>query len=143
MRTKQTQLRATITAAALGIAALAAATAPSAAALAPAGAAPHAGAAPPGRAGCGPGELCLWTEPDYGGTRTTYELTGLTTESCTALPEGSSAQALANRTARPVTTYQSAECEETGDFETYPGRGGGTWAPESPYQVRAFKIWES
>ncbi|MFI6942960.1 peptidase inhibitor family I36 protein [Streptomyces sp. NPDC050418] len=132
MRTTTTQLRTTITAAVLGVAALATAAAP-------------AGAAPPGqdRAGCGPGELCLWTAPDYGGARTTYELTELTTEACTALPEGGSAAALVNRTARPVTTYQSAECEETGDFETYPGRGGGTWAPESPYKVRAFKIWES
>ncbi|WP_199548692.1 peptidase inhibitor family I36 protein [Streptomyces sp. N35] len=130
MRTTRTQLRTTITAAALGVAVLTTATAPAA-------------AAPPGPTGCGPGELCLWTAPDYTGDRTTYELTELTTEACTALPAGSSAQALVNRTARPVTTYQSAECEETGDFETYPGRGGGTWAPASPYQVRAFKIWES
>ncbi|MER7173683.1 peptidase inhibitor family I36 protein [Streptomyces mesophilus] len=134
MRTKSTQLRTTITAAALGVAALAGATAAATA---------QAATAPPGPSGCGPGELCLWTAPDYTGDRTTYELAELTSEACTALPEGSSAQALANRTARPVTTYQSAECEETGDFETYPGRGGGTWAPESPYKVRAFKIWES
>ncbi|MFD9077250.1 hypothetical protein ACFVZ2_45955, partial [Streptomyces lasiicapitis] len=53
---------------------------------------------------------------------------------------GGSAQALANRTGRPVTTYQSAECDETAEFNTYPG--SGTWAPESPYRVRAFKIWE-
>ncbi|MBC9712588.1 peptidase inhibitor family I36 protein [Streptomyces sp. TRM66268-LWL] len=129
-------MRTTVTAAALGVAALATAAAPSAAV--------PAGAAPPGQgARCGPGELCLWAEPDYTGSRTAHELTELTTEACTALPEGSSAQALVNRTARPVTTYQSAECEETGDFETYPGRGGGTWAPASPYRVRAFKIWES
>ena len=54
---------------------------------------------------------------------------------------GGDAQSLANRTGRPVTTYQSAECAETGEFETYPG--GGTWTPRSPYQVRAFKIWEN
>ncbi len=127
MRTTKKHLRTTVTAAALGVAALATAATP-------------ASAAPPR---CGPGELCLWSKPDYTGTRTTHELTDLTTEMCTPLPRGTTAQALVNRTARPVTTYQSAECEETGDFETYPGRAGGTWAPESPYKVRAFKIWES
>lgn len=124
---------------ALTAAALAAAlTTPS-----PAGA---AGAAGPGAAGpqrlsgCGPGELCLWEKRGFKGKRHLYELAGTDIESCVALPEGSSAQALANRTGRPVTTYQSAECEETAEFHTYPG--GGTWVPESPYRVRAVKIWE-
>ena len=39
-----------------------------------------------------------------------------------------------------VTTYQSAQCAETGEYDTYPG--GGSWVPRSPYQVRAFKVWE-
>lgn len=39
-----------------------------------------------------------------------------------------------------MTTYQSAECAETGEFETYPGKG--TWVPQTPYEVRAFKLWE-
>ncbi|WP_190081431.1 peptidase inhibitor family I36 protein [Streptomyces longisporoflavus] len=98
-------------------------------------------AAPPGLASCGPGELCLWGKAQFKGARQTYELSGIDIESCVALPEGGSAQALANRTGRPVTTYQSAECGETGEFDTYPG--GGTWLPESPYRVRAFKVWES
>ncbi|MFG2497257.1 peptidase inhibitor family I36 protein [Streptomyces sp. NPDC048441] len=98
-------------------------------------------AGPPMLAGCGPGELCLWKKPGFHGARQTYELSEIDIESCVALPEGGSAQALANRTGRPVTTYQSAECAETGEFDTYPG--GGTWAPESPYRVRAFKVWES
>ncbi|MGW0736937.1 peptidase inhibitor family I36 protein [Streptomyces sp. NPDC002851] len=99
-----------------------------------------AAAAPPGRAGCDPGELCLWERADHKGDRTTYDLTSVDIESCHALPAGSSAQALANRTGRPVTTYQSAECAETAEFDTYPG--SGTWLPRSPYRVRAFKIWE-
>ncbi|GAA1904658.1 hypothetical protein GCM10009837_30220 [Streptomyces durmitorensis] len=102
----------------------------------------HAGAAaPPTLAGCGPGELCLWEKAEFKGARQTYELSEIDIESCVALPEGGSAQALANRTGRPVTTYQSAECGETGEFDTYPG--GGTWLPESPYRVRAFKVWEN
>ncbi|MFE0171955.1 peptidase inhibitor family I36 protein [Streptomyces sp. NPDC059002] len=102
----------------------------------------HAGAtAPPTLAGCGPGELCLWEKAGFHGSRHVYELAGIDIESCVALPEGGSAEALANRTGRPVTTYQSAECAETGEFNTYPG--SGTWAPESPYRVRAFKVWES
>ncbi|MFD9908266.1 peptidase inhibitor family I36 protein [Streptomyces sp. NPDC059063] len=110
----------------------------------------HAGAtAPPTRVGaaspklgaCGPGELCLWKKPGFKGDRQVYELAGIDIESCIALPEGGSAAALANRTGRPVTTYQSPECGETGEFDTYPG--GGTWVPESPYRVRAFKVWES
>ncbi|MEU9930236.1 peptidase inhibitor family I36 protein [Streptomyces anulatus] len=90
---------------------------------------------------CEAGSLCLWKKPDFTGTRHAYELSGVDIESCTPLPKGGDAQSLANRTGRPVTTYQSAECAETGEFETYPG--GGTWTPRSPYQVRAFKIWEN
>ncbi len=89
---------------------------------------------------CGPGRLCLWPKPDFKGRPWTYELAGTDVESCIALPPGASAQSLANRTGRPVTTYQSAECGETGEFETYPGRG--TWVPREAYEVRAFKIWE-
>jgi len=90
---------------------------------------------------CEAGRLCLWKKPDFTGARQTYELSTVDIESCTPLPKGGDAQSLANRTGRPVTTYQSAECAETGEFETYPG--GGTWLPRSPYQVRAFKIWEN
>ncbi|MFI1532281.1 peptidase inhibitor family I36 protein [Streptomyces griseus] len=90
---------------------------------------------------CEAGRLCLWKKPDFTGARQTFELSGVDIESCVPLPKGGDAQSLANRTGRPVTTYQSAECAETGEFETYPG--GGTWTPRSPYQVRAFKIWEN
>ncbi|TXS02747.1 hypothetical protein EAO73_18440 [Streptomyces sp. col6] len=90
---------------------------------------------------CGSGQLCLWAKPDFTGARQTHELSTIDIESCVPLKTGTTAQALANRTGRPVTTYQSAECQETGEFETYPG--GGTWLPRSPYQVRAFKVWES
>ncbi|MEU2158129.1 peptidase inhibitor family I36 protein [Streptomyces sp. NPDC019396] len=107
-------------------------------------AAPAASAeVPPGAAlgPCAAGELCLWERPDFTGVRQVHELSGLDIESCVPLPAGSTAAALANRTGRPVTTYQSAECAETGEFETYPG--GGTWVPQSPYRVRAFKVWET
>ncbi|MGW5120603.1 peptidase inhibitor family I36 protein [Streptomyces noursei] len=89
---------------------------------------------------CSAGQLCLWSKPDFGGRRQTHELSGTDIESCVTLPEGTTAASLANRTGRPVTTYQSAVCAETGEFDTYPG--GGSWVPRSPYQVRAFKLWE-
>ncbi|MFC8590327.1 peptidase inhibitor family I36 protein [Streptomyces atroolivaceus] len=98
-------------------------------------------AAPAGLAPCGAGQLCLWAKPDFTGARQVHELSTVDIESCVPLPAGSHAQSLVNRTGRPVTTYQSAECAETGEFETYPG--GGTWVPRSPYTVRAFKIWEN
>ncbi|MFC9791369.1 peptidase inhibitor family I36 protein [Streptomyces sp. NPDC127584] len=103
---------------------------------APAAAAPAATAL----GACGPGRLCLWPKPDFKGRVQTHELATTDLDSCIALPPGISAQSLANRTGRPVTTYQSAECAEVGEFETYPGRG--TWVPQTPYEVRAFKLWE-
>ncbi|MGW7412999.1 peptidase inhibitor family I36 protein [Streptomyces sp. NPDC054863] len=90
---------------------------------------------------CAAGELCLWQKPDFKGKRYAHELAGTDIESCVPLPPGADAQSLANRTGRPVTTYQSAECAETGEFDTYPGNG--SWVPQSPYRVRAFKVWES
>ncbi|MEV7424502.1 peptidase inhibitor family I36 protein [Streptomyces sp. NPDC091212] len=97
-------------------------------------------AAPPRRGDCAAGELCLWEQEEFRGVRRTYELSDTDIDSCVPLPPGVSVHSLANRTGRPVTTYQSAECGSTGQFETYPG--GGTWTPRSPYRVRAFKIWE-
>ncbi|MFF8408319.1 peptidase inhibitor family I36 protein [Streptomyces omiyaensis] len=120
---------------------------PAAAAPAAAPATPPAVLAPPAvpAAGtvlgaCGPGRLCLWPKPDFRGRSWTHELATTDLDSCVALPAGASAQSLAVRTGRPVTVYQSAECAETGEFETYPGRG--TWVPQTPYEVRAFKLWE-
>ncbi|MEV7086908.1 peptidase inhibitor family I36 protein [Streptomyces sp. NPDC093085] len=100
---------------------------------APAAPAPRLGA-------CAAGELCLWAREEFKGARWTHELSSTDIDSCVPLPAGSTAHSLANRTGRPVTTYQSATCDETGEFETYPGKG--TWLPSSPYRVRAFKIWE-
>ncbi|MFF3326812.1 peptidase inhibitor family I36 protein [Streptomyces sp. NPDC002889] len=111
----------------------AAATPTAAASPVPAASAPRLGA-------CAAGELCLWAKPDFKGARQIHELSGLDIDSCVPLPAGTTVQALANRTGRPVTTYQSGECAETGEFETYPG--SGTWVPQSPYRVRAFKVWE-
>ncbi|MFD9307350.1 peptidase inhibitor family I36 protein [Streptomyces sp. NPDC060048] len=95
---------------------------------------------PPTPGACATGQLCLWAKPEFKGARKTHELSTLDINSCTALPPGTTAQSLVNRTGRPVTTYQSAECAETGEFQTYPG--DGVWLPQSPYQVRAFKVWE-
>ncbi|WP_329386020.1 peptidase inhibitor family I36 protein [Streptomyces sp. NBC_01351] len=97
-------------------------------------------AGPPTLTGCATGQLCLWAKAEFKGKRQAFELSGLDINSCTALPAGTTAQSLTNRTGRPVTTYQSAECAETGEFQTYPG--DGVWLPQSPYQVRAFKVWE-
>ncbi|UGY91185.1 peptidase inhibitor family I36 protein [Streptomyces gobiensis] len=88
---------------------------------------------------CAVGELCLWQHRGFHGERYTYELLDTGMESCVTLPESAGAVALANRTGRPVTVYQSAVCEETGEFHTYPS---GAWAPESSYAVRGFKVWE-
>ncbi|MEV6316215.1 peptidase inhibitor family I36 protein [Streptomyces sp. NPDC051776] len=118
----------------------AASAAPTASVASTAFAAPSAAAAPR-LGGCEAGQLCLWQKDSFGSRRLTYELSQIDIESCVRLPRGIAAASLANRTGRPVTTYQSAECAETGEFETYPG--GGTWVPQSPYQVRAFKVWES
>ncbi|WP_330176024.1 peptidase inhibitor family I36 protein [Streptomyces sp. NBC_01498] len=118
---------------------LTAATLAAATALLPA-ATPAASAVAVPRGACGPGELCLWGKPDFKGARQIHELFRTEIQSCVPLPPGTDAQSLANRTGRPVTTYQSHECEETGEFETYPGKG--TWVPQSPYRVRAFKVWE-
>ncbi|WP_432066474.1 peptidase inhibitor family I36 protein [Streptomyces sp. C10-9-1] len=123
---------------------LLAAVAALAALLSPAALPPSAAAVPAPAAArggdCAAGELCLWTEPGFRGTRRTFELFSTGVENCTPLPAGAHAASLANRTGRPVTTYQSAECAGTGEFETYPG--SGTWVPLSPYRVRAFMVWE-
>ncbi|MFF4531791.1 peptidase inhibitor family I36 protein [Streptomyces sp. NPDC001407] len=103
--------------------------------------APAATASAPARPGaCGAGQLCLWPKADYRGVRTTSELSGIDIASCVTLPAGPGAASFVNRTGRPVTTYQSATCAETGEFATYPS---GTWVPESPYAVRAYKVWEN
>ncbi|MFG2597396.1 peptidase inhibitor family I36 protein [Streptomyces sp. NPDC048462] len=129
-------MRTTVVGAALAVAALAVTALP----VTPAPQA-VAQAAPVRLGACGSGQLCLWAKPDFTGSRQIHELSTIDIDSCVPLRAGSTVQALANRTGRPVTTYQSAECAETGEFETYPG--GGTWLPRSPYQVRAFKVWEN
>ncbi|GAB3960794.1 peptidase inhibitor family I36 protein [Streptomyces sparsus] len=88
---------------------------------------------------CEAGRVCLWRSRDFTGRRYAYELADVTTGDCVRLPTPAGTAALANRTGRPVTVYQSPVCAETGEFSTYPS---GSWAPESPYAVRAFKVWE-
>ncbi|WFB11805.1 peptidase inhibitor family I36 protein [Streptomyces sp. LX-29] len=101
--------------------------------------APAKAAGPP-LGDCAAGQLCLWAKPGFVGARTTHELADTDIESCVPLSPGATAASLANRTRHPVTVYESAECGETGEFDTYPS---GSWAPEPPYRIRAFKIWES
>lgn len=119
---------------------LTAATLAAATVLLPAAAPAADAAAAVSRGACGPGELCLWGKPDYRGARQTHELFRTVIQDCVPLPPGTDAQSLVNRIGRPVTTYQSDECDESGEFETYPG--DGTWIPQSPHRVRAFKVWE-
>ncbi|GGZ73665.1 peptidase inhibitor family I36 protein [Streptomyces subrutilus] len=142
MRTCNTPRATTLLAAAvLAATALIPTTAPAAHAAAQRPSAARPATAPAAASGaCATGQLCLWAKPDFQGARYVHELSTLDIESCTALPAGKTAQALVNRTGRPVTTYQSAECAETGEFQTYPG--DGVQLPQSPYQVRAFKVWE-
>ncbi|GEB50279.1 hypothetical protein SCA03_28300 [Streptomyces cacaoi] len=97
------------------------------------------GASAPELGDCARGELCLWEGADFHGERHTYELSNTDIESCVRLPKGATVSALANRTGRPVTLYQSAECAETAEFKTHPS---GSWTPKAPYQGRAFKVWE-
>lgn len=123
-----------------GLAALTAALAVPPALGTPAAHAATGGRTAPTAGDCATGQLCLWPTAEFGGERRTYELSDTDIESCIPLPRGTSAASFANRTGRPVTTYQSAECAETAEFDTYPG--GGSWVPRSPYQVRAFKVWE-
>ncbi|WP_030806077.1 peptidase inhibitor family I36 protein [Streptomyces sp. NRRL S-337] len=130
----------TATALFTGLATLAAAlTLPAALGTVPAHAA-TTGRAAAASGECAAGQLCLWPKADFTGKRQTHELSDTDIESCITLPKGVSAASFANRMGRPVTTYQSAECAETAEYNTYPG--GGTWVPRSPYQVRAFKVWE-
>ncbi|WP_043264192.1 peptidase inhibitor family I36 protein [Streptomyces sp. CT34] len=124
-----------------GLAALTAVLVTPAALGAPAAHAADAGTGHTAASGdCSAGQLCLWPKADFGGKRQSYELSDTEIETCVPLPKGVTAAALANRTGHPVTAYQSAECAETGEFDTYPG--GGSWVPRAPYQVRAFKVWE-
>ncbi|MFH8979935.1 peptidase inhibitor family I36 protein [Streptomyces varsoviensis] len=89
---------------------------------------------------CAAGQLCLWPKTGFHGPRQARELADTDIASCEPLRPGTSAASLANRTGRPVTTYQSPECAESAEFSTYPH---GAYTPESPYRVRAFKIWEN
>ncbi|MGW2627902.1 peptidase inhibitor family I36 protein [Streptomyces chattanoogensis] len=140
LRPRQLPLPSQATALLTGLAALAAALAVPPALGTPAAHAVPGSRTAPASGDCAAGQLCVWPQADFGGERRTYELSDTDIESCVPLPEGSSAAALANRTGRPVTTYQSVECAETAEFDTYPG--GGSWVPRSPYRVRAFKVWE-
>lgn len=93
-----------------------------------------AGAAPPPRLGaCATGELCLWEKTDFQGARQTRELSGTETGSCVPLARGTTAESLANRTGRNVTTYQSAECEETGSLRPIRARAPGYRARRTGY----------
>jgi hypothetical protein len=96
-------------------------------------------AAAPKSGDCAPGELCLWPRPGFHGERHVYERARVSPGRCLRLPDGTSARSFGNRTGRPVTVYESAECAETAEFHTHPS---GSWTPEGAYRVRAFKVWE-
>ncbi|MFF8956174.1 peptidase inhibitor family I36 protein [Streptomyces sp. NPDC014894] len=100
-----------------------------------------ASAAAPRLGACPPGALCLWEREGFKGPRHTHELYETGTDGCVPLAGGRTAASLANRTGRPVTVYQSPECDETGEYDTHPG--AGSWTPAAPYRIRAFMIRES
>ncbi|EFL09775.1 predicted protein [Streptomyces sp. AA4] len=96
-------------------------------------------AAPPSPS-CGAGEFCLWDTETYSGTVQSYDLRTANPGDCIPLPEGFQGHSFVNRMTRDVTIYQGADCSTEGDFITYPG--GGTYVPQSPFAVRALKVWE-
>ncbi|WP_033294712.1 peptidase inhibitor family I36 protein [Amycolatopsis jejuensis] len=89
---------------------------------------------------CTAGEFCLWDGENYSGTTQHYDLRTANPSDCIPLPEGFQAHSFVNRMTRDVTIYQDTECTTEGDFITYPG--GGTYVPQSPFVVRALKVWE-
>lgn len=95
--------------------------------------------APRAEYACETGEFCLWPEKDYGGEILRLDLRNTNPEECRALPDGVEARAFGNRLDRHVTVYQDRHCATEGDFSTFPGPG--TFVPQSPYVVRAVKIW--
>ena len=88
---------------------------------------------------CGAGRLCIWQRPDFQGAHRAYELADVDIESCVRLPLTAGAESLVQRMGRPVSVYQDAHCDSTGEFTTYPT---GSWVPETEFAVRAFKVWE-
>ncbi|MGW1379844.1 peptidase inhibitor family I36 protein, partial [Streptomyces sp. NPDC002446] len=115
-----------------GLTALAATLALPAALATPAAHAATGRTAAPGD--CAAGQLCVWPKADFAGERGTYELSDTDIESCVPLPKGNTAASFANRTGRPVTTYQSAECAETAEFDTAHLR------PDVPGAARGLRV---
>jgi hypothetical protein len=89
---------------------------------------------------CTAGEFCLWSEESYTGDAQHFDLRTSNPSDCIPLPEGFESHSFVNHMTRDVTIYQGEDCSTEGDFHTYPG--GGTYVPQSPFVVRAIKIWE-
>ncbi|HEY3710747.1 MAG TPA: peptidase inhibitor family I36 protein [Amycolatopsis sp.] len=89
---------------------------------------------------CTVGEFCLWSQESYTGDAQHFDLRTSNPSDCIPLPEGFESHSFVNRMTRDVTIYQGEDCSTEGDFHTYPG--GGTYVPQSPFVVRAIKIWE-
>ncbi len=89
---------------------------------------------------CKKGEFCIWSAAHYSGDAQRFDLRTANPEDCIPLPEGFDGSSFVNLMSRDVTVYQSEECTTEGDFITYPG--AGTYVPNSPFVVRAIKIWE-
>jgi hypothetical protein len=90
--------------------------------------------------GCTAGEFCLWSQESYAGDTRHFDLRTGNPSDCIPLAEGFESHSFVNRMTRDVTIYQGEDCTTEGDFHTYPG--GGTYVPQSPFVVRAIKIWE-
>jgi hypothetical protein len=88
---------------------------------------------------CGAGELCLWSEPNFGGEPVVLSLSDTGVEECVPLSEDIGVRSFINRLSKPTTVYQDMECSTEGEFDTYPGNG--TFVPSAPFTVRAVQIW--
>jgi hypothetical protein len=87
---------------------------------------------------CERGQFCWWPGQGYRGGGHALELATVNAGEC--VPLAGQARSFANRMRRPVTVYQSQDCDTVGEFDTYPG--GGTFVPVAPYMVRAVQVWE-
>ncbi|WP_436493938.1 peptidase inhibitor family I36 protein [Actinokineospora sp. HUAS TT18] len=88
---------------------------------------------------CDAGELCLWSEPNFGGELVVLTLSDTGVEECVPLSEDIGVRSFINRLSKPTTVYQDEECATEGEFDTYPG--GGTYVPSAPFTIRAVQIW--
>lgn len=85
---------------------------------------------------CPDEQFCAYPGDEYRGERVRIDSSPL--EQCRALPANPEVKSFVNRTGRPVTVYQDANCDTHAEFATYPE---GTFVPRSAFVARAIKVW--